>query len=166
MHQIRPTQLYKSCKNDNYIFHCLNPVRFFYYICKCHFHKFGDNNNSSLKSFYLIYLDFGLHLLSIHWGKGHLLRTDINIYIVMSKKFQLELKETSSIPRPWRDYLYLVLLPGKIWEKCWKNLGQDRTTPFNSGKVLNGLEINLNPRFFLKFSTEQEMSGSVVEFWN
>ena len=37
--------------------------------------------------------------------------------------------------------------------------GRDGTTQYYSGKVLNGLEMNSNPRLFLKFDTEQLPAG-------
>ena len=76
----------------------------------------------------------------------------------------MRLETIPELPGPGRDYFFMVPLLGKIWEKFGKNSGRDGTTWYHLGKVLDGLEMNWNPRVFPKFSTEQEIFCPVLEF--
>ena len=55
-----------------------------------------------------------------------------------------------------QDYIFMVPLYGKIQKKYEKNSGQDMTTQYHLGKVLNGLEM--------KYPTE--ISRPVLNFGN
>ena len=78
------------------------------------------------------------------------------------------LKETSQIPRPWRDYLFLVLLLGKIRGKFVKYSVLDGTNQYhwgNSWMVLKWTKIqdfSWNPVLDKKFLAQYLSS---TEFW-